>query len=1132
MGAIGVAGWFTARVDPRYEGQIEMDISERNFEETIETALLEGGPDALPDRTGLAEPRAVYGSYIPGGFRKRPYGVYDPVLCLDPDMTIAFIQATQPKKWAELSKHHGNEAKERFLQRLSAEIAKRGTLDVFRKGIKDMGVGFELAYFRPSSGLNPDLQTLYEANMFSVIRQLRYSTQNSNSIDTVLFLNGIPIFTAELKNPLNGQNYEHAITQYRRDRDPKEPLLSFGRCLVHFAVDPEWVFATTHLEGEATRFLPFNKGKYGGAGNPPDLHGFATRYLWEHVWSKDSIIELIQRFIHVIEEEDDKGRKTGRKSLMFPRYHQLDAVRRLVEDARRNGTGQRYLIQHSAGSGKSNSIAWLAHQLSILHDIEEKRVFDSIIVITDRKVLDRQLQRTVRQFQQTLGVVENIDKTSRQLKDALESGKTIIVTTLQKFPVIVKDVRDLPGKRFAVIIDEAHSSQSGEKTGGALKRVLAAKSLEDAEREDEVSEPSAEDRIAEVMSARGPLPNASMFAFTATPKQKTLELFGNPRPDGGYEPFSLYSMRQAIDEGFIMDVLENYTTHRVYWSLLKKIADDPRYDRARAQYVAKLFVDLHPHAINEKVNIIAEHFHDNSAHRIGGRAKAMVVTRSRLHAVLTAKALRAYLEERGYPFKVLAAFSGTVVDGALHETEAQMNGFSESQTATVFKQQDYRFLVVAEKFQTGFDESLLHTMYVDKRLQGLNAVQTLSRLNRVHPEKQETMVLDFANEAGDIQKAFEPYYEKTILSEGTDPNLLYDHQRQLLEAEVFDGEEVDAFAEAYFSDQGQNVLYRLLADPVGRFLELPEEQQSAFKSRLASYRRLYAFLTQVARFVDADLEKLYIFARYLLLKLKDIGKPLPVEIQRAIDIESFKVQQTSQGSISLSAHRGELKPMTGVGPATPMPERLEPLSEIIRELNERFGTTFEERDRVFVEELLGRLAGDPSLEASLRANTPANARLTFDHRASDHLQDMAEANFEFYKRVTDDERFGKFFLDWLFEQYRESVESEAPGPKAPAVVERVAAVIAKELQPSKIILFGSGARGEMGSGSDLDLLVVLPDAENMHEATVQGYKALAPLHVPVDLLVVSEKDVDEWGHVIGHVINEALIDGRVVYDAA
>ena len=1047
-------------------------------------------------------------------------------------MTIAFIQATQPKKWTELTKHYGSDVKNRFLKRLSSEVEKRGALDVLRKGIKDMGVAFNLAYFRPSSGLNPDLQMLYEGNIFTLIRRLPYSVKNINSIDTVLFLNGLPIFTAELKNPLNGQNHQHAIEQYRKDRDPKEALLAFGRCLAHFAVDPEWVFVTTHLQGEKTSFLPFNKGKYGGAGNPPDLHGFATRYLWEHVWSKDSILELIQRFIHVVEEEDDKGRKTGKKSQIFPRYHQLDAVRRLVQHAHANGTGLRYLIQHSAGSGKSNSISWLAHQLSVLHDIEDRRVFDSIIVITDRRVLDRQLQRTIRQFEQTLGVVENIDKTSRQLKEALEAGKTIIVTTLQKFPMIVKQVSDLPGKRFAVIIDEAHSSQSGETTR-SLKQVLAVGTLEEAEAQDEAPEPDVDARIDEVMRARGPLEHLSMFAFTATPKQKTLELFGTKKLDGSFEAFSLYSMQQAIEERFIMDVLANYTTYRVYWSLLKRTADDPSYDRAKAGYLARLFVDLHEHSIDKKVEIIAEHFHDHSAHRIGGLAKAMIVTRSRLHAVRTVRALRDHLTERGYPYKALVAFSGTVKDGAADYTEAHMNGFTEAQTATVFKQQDYRFLVVAEKFQTGFDEPLLHTMFVDKKLRGLNAVQTLSRLNRVHPDKQETVVLDFANEADDIQKAFEPYYKRTILSEGTDPNLLYEHQRHLVEAEVFDTSEVDAFGTAYFgTQQEQDALYALLSEPVDRFAALKQEEQAAFKGALASYVRLYAFLAQVVTFVDADLEKLYQFARYLLLRLQPLGHPLPHELQSAIDIESFKIRQTSHGSISIHDGKGELKPLTGAAPAQPDPEELEPLSQIIRELNERFGTTFEEKDRVFVEELLRRLTDDPALEASVRANTPDNARLTFDHVMSDRLQDMVETNFDFYKRVTDDERFGKFFGDWLFDQYRRRVERTQPGPKTPPAVDAVVQALVKELDPSKVILFGSAARSEVTDESDLDLLVVLNEVDGWRRLMSRGYKAIIPLGVPVDLLVVSQNDVDEWGQVVGHVINEALSDGRIVYEAA
>ncbi|MBC7084649.1 MAG: type I restriction endonuclease subunit R, partial [Firmicutes bacterium] len=521
---------------------------------------------------------------------------------LIPRDVVDFVVATQPKEWARLKQHHGAEVKERFLKRLASEIERRGALDVLRNGIKDSGCKFRLAYFRPASGLNEETQRLYGANLFSVVRQLRYSTKNEKSVDLVLFLNGIPIFTAELKNPLTGQSVEHAMRQYKTDRDPREPLFAYGRCLAHFAVDPDLVYVTTHLEGARTRFLPFNQGRFGGAGNPPvppTRAGYATSYLWEETWARDSVLDLIRQFIHEVEEEDEKGRKNGRRFLIFPRYHQLDCVRKLIAHARTHGPGQRYLIQHSAGSGKSFTIAWLAHQLATLHDASDRRVFDSIVVVTDRRVLDRQLQRTMRQFEQTLGVVENIDTTSRQLKEALETGKTIIVTTLQKFPVIVNQIGELPGKRFAVIVDEAHSSQAGESTK-SLKAVLASCSLEEAEREEAEAatpEEELESAILAEIEKRGRLPNLSMFAFTATPKPKTLELFGTRRADGKFEPFHLYSMRQAIEEGFILDVLANYTTYKAYWRLLKKIEDDPRYDRKKAEYLLKSFVELHPHAI-------------------------------------------------------------------------------------------------------------------------------------------------------------------------------------------------------------------------------------------------------------------------------------------------------------------------------------------------------------------------------------------------------------------------------------------------------------------------------------------------------------------------------------------------------
>jgi type I restriction enzyme R subunit len=565
------------------------EISERSFEEAIECALLQDGPDACPgDTKDMRETPPPFGDTPPGGYRRRGPEDYDRALCLLPRDVVDFVLATQPKEWKKLQQHHGAAVREQFLKRLASEIERRGALDVLRNGMKDSGIKFRLAYFRPASGLNEETRRLHAANIFAVVRQVHYSSKNKNkSLDIVLFLNGIPIFTAELKNLLNGQDVEDAIRQYKTDRDPRAPLLAYGRCLAHFAVDPDLVYVTTHLAGAETRFLPFNQGKFGGAGNPPvppTRKGYATAYLWEETWARDSVLDLVRQFIHEVEEEDDKGRKTGGRFLIFPRYQQLDCVRKLVTDARAAGAGQRYLIQHSAGSGKSFTIAWLSHQLATLHDIDDRRVFDSIVVITDRRVLDRQLQTTMRQFEQQLGVVENIDKTSRQLKEALESGKTIIVTTIQKFPVIAKEIGELPGKRFAVVVDEAHSSQSGESTK-PLKAILATKDLDEAEREDAGSE-SGEDDVDNLALAdavkRGHVPNLSLFAFTATPKPKTLELFGAKRADGKFAPFHLYSMRQAIEEGFILDVLANYATYKAYWRLLKKIEDDPRYDKKKA----------------------------------------------------------------------------------------------------------------------------------------------------------------------------------------------------------------------------------------------------------------------------------------------------------------------------------------------------------------------------------------------------------------------------------------------------------------------------------------------------------------------------------------------------------------------
>jgi type I restriction enzyme, R subunit len=736
--------------------------------------------------------------------------------------------------------------------------------------------------------------------------------------------------------------------------------------------------------------------------------------------ARQGALDLVRQFIHEVEEEDERGRKTGKKFLIFPHYQQLDAVRKLVAHARGVGAGQWYLIQHSAGSGKSFTIAWLAHQLSTLHDATDRRVFDSIVVITDRRVLDRQLQTTMRQFEQTLGVVENIDTTSRQLKEALESGKTIIVTTLQKFPVIAKEMGELPGKRFAVIVDEAHSSQTGESTK-SLKAVLASGSLEEAEREEEKAETpeeELEDTIAAEMEKRGRLPNLSTFAFTATPKPKTLELFGNKRPDGKFAPFHLYTMRQAIEEGFILDVLANYATYKAYWRLLKKVEDDPRYDKKKAQYLLKSFVELHPHAIGEKVRIMVEHFAAQVQGEIGGKAKAMIVTRSRLHAVRYRLAIDKYLAERGYPFKALVAFSGTVQDGGHPYTESNMNGFTEAQTAKTFERPEYRFLIVANKFQTGFDQPLLHTMYVDKKLGGVNAVQTLSRLNRTHPEKKGTTVLDFANESDAIKAAFEPYYETTLLSEQTDPNLLYEVQTRLAAFPIYTDADIDGFAKIYFDAKAtQDRLYAVLVPIVDRFRGLAQDEQHDFRSQLTDYVRLYAFLAQVLTFADADLEKLYVFARHLRRLLPADRAELPREVQQNIDMESYRIQQTGSGKIALERRPGVLEPVSSKRGYERWPEELETLSRIIAELNERFGLNLGPEHRVTLGQMMEKLDGDAALDAAARVNTRENVRLTFDHKVEAVIQEIVDSNFDLYRRITDDRGFGEALKNFLFDQY-------------------------------------------------------------------------------------------------------------------
>jgi len=708
-----------------------------------------------------------------GGYEKGDPNKFDRDRALFPQDILSFVRDTQPKEWAYLEKLQKDKAEETLLDDLCRALDSpyEGCLSVLRHGFKCFGKLFRMAYFAPASGLNPDTQKLYDANRLTITRQLRYSNQHGNTLDVVLSLNGIPIATVELKNPMTGQTWRNAVSQYKNDRDPKDLIFNFKkRALVHFAVDTDEVYMTTCLSGKNTYFLPFNKGFNFGAGNPDNPDGYKTSYPWEEVLERHSFLDILARFIHLqIEKKKVGGKTVKREKMIFPRYHQLDCVRKMIRAAREEGTGNNYLIQHSAGSGKSNSIAWLAHRLASLYDEKDEKVFDSVIVVTDRIVLDQQLQNTIYQFEHKEGVVKKIDKDSTQLAHALATGVPIIVTTLQKFPFVTEKIGKLPKRKYAVIIDEAHSSQGGE-TAAELEGVLGGAAIKEEVQKiaEEEGLPDYEEEILRTMAKRGRQPNISFFAFTATPKYKTLEVFGRPGADGKPEPFHIYSMRQAIQENFILDVLEHYITYKTYYRLVKAIENDPKVDKRKAARALARFMSLHPHNIAQKTEVMIEHFRHFTMHKIGGRAKAMVVTSSRLHAVKYKKAFDKYIAEKGYKgIKTLVAFSGTVTDPDVPDveyTEVSMNnGIREKELPERFATDGYQVLIVAEKYQTGFDQPLLHTMYVDKRLSGIQAVQTLSRLNRTHPGKEDTFVLDFVNEPEETLDAFQPYYKRTLL---------------------------------------------------------------------------------------------------------------------------------------------------------------------------------------------------------------------------------------------------------------------------------------------------------------------------------------------------------------------------------
>ncbi len=1019
---------------------------EAAFEESIEKHLLENG-------------------WLQG-----KSGTYDRVLGLDPDELFTFIATTQPVEWEKYVALQGGEsvARVKAAKRIGDEISARGMIDVIRRGVKDTGTLFRLAYFAPAHELTPELRGLYEANRLSVVRQAHVSESNpADSVDLLLLLNGLPVATAELKTQFTGQNVENAIEQYRVDRNPSD-LIFRERSLVHFAFDQDNVSMTTKLAGKETVFLPFNlgsagPGQDGGLGNPINPHGARTAYLWEQVWQRDSWLNLLGSFIHVSEVRDKAGKKTGKKFTIFPRFHQWDAVNKLLDATKVEGPGFNKLIQHSAGSGKSNTIAWLAHGLSRLHSpaneslIEKSMrdagisvnipIFDKVIVVTDRKVLDRQLQETVSAFDHTPGVIVKIDENSEQLRTALEGKQArIIITTLQKFPVVAQAATDLAGSRFAVIVDEAHSSQSGEAAKD-LKAVLSGKTGDDAlaaaetaDAESEASELDVLDFLEASMNARGKKENITFFAFTATPKHKTLSLFGEKVIEASGEerfvPFHLYSMKQAIDEGFILDVLANYTTYKTYYRLANGLtSEDPVLPKGKAAAALARYVSLHPTNLAQKAEIIVEHFRAHTAAKMGGRAKAMVVTRSRLHAVRYFVSINKYIVVKGYnkgdnAIHALVAFSGTVVDpDAPNVTyrESILNGFTDSQLPEKFEG-DYQVLVVAEKYQTGFDQPLLHTMYVDKRLDGVKAVQTLSRLNRMAPGKTDTFVLDFANDAEDIQAAFEPFYTKTTASP-TDPNILYNLQDRINQAAIVEPSEVTkAIAGIKAGGAKGNAMLNAATDPaVERWHALEtDEDREDFRTALRDFVRAYAFLAQIVPYKDPELEGLYYYGKYLLTRLPrtDSGA---VDIDGSVILTHLRTDLIEENaSLILS---GDDEPLEGAGEGRGKQHEqpTEPLSLLIQTLNERFGMNLTDADRIWFEQQKEHFAQSTEARVVALGNDLQQFGVWLKPQVDEGVVDRHESNATLFSAYFDKPEFREKMVGWLTEVLYDELRSKSIG---------------------------------------------------------------------------------------------------------
>ncbi|WP_209366709.1 type I restriction endonuclease subunit R [Priestia megaterium] len=933
---------------------------------------------------------------------------------VDAKILLRFLKVTQGKIVEALGIEQEGQKRQQFLHRLQGEIAKRGVIDVLRKGINHGPASVTLFFGIPTSG-NKRATELFNANIFSVTRQLQYSKDETKlSLDLCIFINGLPVATFELKNRLTKQNVEDAVQQYKSDRDPKELLFQFGRCAVHFAVDDQEVRMCTHLKGKSSWFLPFNKGWNDGAGNPPNPKGIKTDYLWKEILTKKSLTDILENYAQIIEEKDEKGRK--RYKQIFPRYHQLNAVRRLLSELVKQGNGKRYLIQHSAGSGKSNSIAWLGHQLVGLSK-EGKEVFDSIIIVTDRKVLDKQIKETIKQFAQVSSIVGHAEG-SDDLRRFLKNGKKIIITTVQKFPFILSEIGDeYHGRSFAIIIDEAHSSQGGKITA----QMNIALATNDNKEDDE----TVEDKINRIMENRKMLDNASYFAFTATPKSKTLEIFGEPYQDGvktKYKPFHTYTMKQAIQEGFILDVLKNYTSVASYYKLMKKVEDDPEFDIKKAKKKLRKYVESHNHAILQKAEIMVDHFHEQVVARkkIGGEARAMVVTSGIERAIQYYFAFEQYLKERKSHYKSIIAFSGEHEYGGRNITEAALNEFSSNLISDKLQEDPYRFLIVADKFLTGFDEPLLHTMYVDKPLSDIKAVQTLSRLNRAHPQKHDTFVLDFVNDTSIIKKSFEKYYRTTVLSEETDPNKLHDLKADIDRYQVYDWSQIEQLIGLYLTGAERDSLDPILDTCAATYKgELDEDEKIDFKSKAKTFVRTYNFLASILPYTNGKWEKLSTFLNFLIPKL-----PAPQEtdlskgILETIDMDSYRVEVKASLDVSLADESVEIGPIPMSNGGRQPETELQKLTNILKSFNDQFGNiVWNDTDKIQIiisEEIPVKVAADKAYQNALKNSDKQNARIEHDKALQRVMINLLADHTELFKQFSDNQYFRKWLADTVF----------------------------------------------------------------------------------------------------------------------